>query len=190
MSEQLNAEQYEQLRRKQLYDLQEAAAVADKTRACRMVFRARDQYDHSDAEYIWVPVEPYESLIEMVARNERALAERAQKLVCSHCAEGSPLEWLGWDSNGRQQWGHAIQVEIPAPEPSLIDRIAARLGYSKERIPEFETQGIPCPSSPIIQEFQLARPPTLPGVNTGAYPAADYNPGFGDPECRIGDTPQ
>lgn len=41
MNEYLNAEEFETLRKKQLYELQQAAADRDKTRAWRMVFMKR-----------------------------------------------------------------------------------------------------------------------------------------------------
>ena len=41
MSEYLNAEVFETLRKKQLYELQQAAADRGKTRAWRIVFRGK-----------------------------------------------------------------------------------------------------------------------------------------------------
>ena len=184
MNEYLNAEEFETLRKKQLYELQQAAADRDKTRAWRMVFMKRPLYDNSDPEYIWVPVQPYESMVELVARNERGCAEAMRAVICQHCGTNSRAEWKGWDSFGRQQWVHYIQVELPGPKPSLLAKLCARFGYSKEYVPEFAMDERMCPAAPIIQMFHLIDPPSLPGVNTGAYPSTDYNPGFGDPEAK------
>jgi hypothetical protein len=197
----LSPEEFEQLRRKELEALQ-AAAAKTPPRIWNRVFRKRTEADAVSLvgtvgpvtftippqpsgldEFIWVPIQPYESLLEMVARIDMACGQAAQHALCGECERGSTPRWGGFDLNGRQIWLHQIQV---ANELSWLDQLARRFGYHKpDKIHHQET--IVCPASVMIQLFKvLDVPATMPGVNTGAYPP-DPKP-YGDPMAhRMGD---
>jgi hypothetical protein len=196
----ISPEEFEQLRRKELETLQ-AAAVKTPPRIWNKVFRDEANEDLAD-EFIWVPIQPYESLLEMVARIEKGCGQAAQHAICEQCASGSTPEWEGFDLNGRQIWLHQIQVaDEPhqvqvADKASWLDRLAQRLGYIPNKThsetvvcqpDQTHSETIVCPASRIIQEFMLLGvPATMPGVNTGAYPP-DPKP-YGDPMAhRMGD---
>jgi hypothetical protein len=180
----LSPEEFEQLRRKDLETLQ-ALYAKTPSRIWTKVFRERSEaYDEGlSAEFMWVPIQPYESLLEMAARIERGYGQAAQHTICEECAGGSAPVWAGFDLNGRQIWMHQIQV----PDKVFwLDRLLRRhFGYYRHDRKHSET--VVCPASKIIQEFTLLGvPATMPGVNTGAYPP-DPKP-YGDPMAhRMGD---
>jgi hypothetical protein len=201
MALELGPEEFEQLRRKNLEDLQEAAAKSRSETAWRKIFRERSPHDEDPGswsgfvgrEFQWVPVEPYETIVTMAERIERGCGQAARHLTCDLCASqahvaGEPvdpaLKWAGFDSKGRQVWLHTIQVADDPPEPSWADRfrnwVADWLEFERTE-PEITThpEEVICKASAIIQQFRLIEVPPIPGsgINMGAYPdpAKPYN---------------
>jgi hypothetical protein len=182
MAESMDSEQFELLRRKNLYELQEAAAnYRTEGSVWKYVFRRADTED-GELIFMWVPRQPYESLLDMARRTEEDAARMAQKAVCKDCRYGMSPQFGGFTDDGSEIWNHE-RAEFP--KPSWMDSLMARLGYSKE-IDESKVSTVQflCPASPIIRAFRLIKLPELPGVNTGAYPGPSAP--YGDPEAGAG----
>jgi hypothetical protein len=201
--EELSPEALEQLRRKNLAELQQAAVAKREELAWRQVFRERNALDERggwyekwelSTEFMWVPVNPYEKMVEFVERTQRGFGVAAQHAICEHCQGQVPLKWGGFGEVGAQIWLHDIPVKTKDGKPTklpFVDRVLSRFGYARamsEAEPKPpKTITVPCPASPIVQAFHLMDvPATLPGVNLGAYPApyGERPLPYGDPEAK------
>ena len=190
--EQVSPEELEQIRRRELQRLQEEFhkhKTDAEQYAWRMVFSSYGNWDENHPEtHVWVPKVPLESITGLALRVTRNVALDACREVCQHCKLSglqeykeiseinlaAPHVWGGFGPEGQHVWLHSVTQ----PRESILDRYAKKLGLGNTST---VTVMLPCAASAIIKRFGLIDvPPTLPGVNKGAY--AGDRPAYGDPE--------